>query len=81
MAKKAWKERNKRKAETVKKFAALRAELKAKRDYAGLAKLPRDASPSERINIMVMTTVTSTTRVAPKLRASSLRMEEWNNID
>ena len=45
MAKIAWIERNKRKAETVKKYAALRAELKAKRDYAGLAKLPRDASP------------------------------------
>ena len=45
MAKKSWLERNKRKAETVKKYAAMRAELKAKRDYAGLAKLPRDASP------------------------------------
>jgi len=50
MAKKAWKERNKRKTETVKKFAALRAELKAKRDYAGLAKLPRDASPTRIVN-------------------------------
>ena len=44
MAKKAWKERNKRKQETVKKYAAKRAELKAKRDYAGLSKLPKDAS-------------------------------------
>jgi small subunit ribosomal protein S14 len=50
MAKKAWKGRNKRKQETVKKFAALRAELKAKRDYAGLAKLPRDASPTRIVN-------------------------------
>ena len=50
MAKKAWLERNKRKTETVKKFAALRAELKAKRDYAGLAKLPRDASPTRLVN-------------------------------
>jgi small subunit ribosomal protein S14 len=50
MAKKAWKERNKRKTETVKKFAAIRAELKAKRDYAGLAKLPRDASPTRVVN-------------------------------
>lgn len=50
MAKKAWKERNKRKAETVKKYAALRAELKAKRDYAGLAKLPRNASPTRVVN-------------------------------
>jgi small subunit ribosomal protein S14 len=50
MAKKAWKERNKRKMETVKKFAAIRAEMKAKRDYAGLAKLPRDASPTRIVN-------------------------------
>jgi small subunit ribosomal protein S14 len=50
MAKMAWVERNKRKAETVKKYAAIRAELKAKRDYAGLAKLPRDASPIRVVN-------------------------------
>ena len=50
MAKKAWIERLKRKRETVKKYAALRAELKAKRDYAALAKLPRDASPSRTTN-------------------------------
>ena len=50
MAKKSWFERNKRKAATVKKYAALRAELKAKQDYAGLAKLPRDASPTRLVN-------------------------------
>jgi len=50
MAKTAWLERNKRKAATVKKFAAKRAELKAKRDYAGLAQLPRDASPTRLVN-------------------------------
>jgi len=50
MSKKAWRERNKRKMETVRKYAAIRAELKAKRDYAGLAKLPRDASPSRVVN-------------------------------
>jgi len=50
MAKTAWIERNKRKAATVKKYAALRAELKAKKDYAGLAKLPRDASPTRLTN-------------------------------
>ena len=48
MAKIAWIERNKKKAETVKKYAAIRAELKAKRDYAGLAKLPRNAGPTRR---------------------------------
>ena len=50
MAKTAWTERNKRKADAVKKYAALRAELKAKRDYQGLAKLPRDASPVRVVN-------------------------------
>jgi hypothetical protein len=32
------------------------------------------------MSVMVITTVTKTTKVAPKLRASSLRIEEWNNI-
>ena len=50
MAKISWLERNKRKAATVKRFAAKRAELKAKRDYAGLAKLPRNASPTRLVN-------------------------------
>ena len=50
MAKKSWMERNKRKAATVKKYAALRAELKAKKDYAGLSKLPKDASPVRLVN-------------------------------
>ena len=50
MEKIAWLERNKKKMETVKKYAALRAELKAKGDYAGLAKLPRNASPTRVVN-------------------------------
>ncbi|MBL9136689.1 MAG: 30S ribosomal protein S14 [Verrucomicrobiales bacterium] len=50
MAKTAWKERDKRKRATVAKYAARRAELKAKGDYEGLAKLPRDASPVRLIN-------------------------------
>jgi small subunit ribosomal protein S14 len=50
MAKKSWLERNKKKQETVKKFAALRAELKAKKDYVGLTKLPKNASPTRVIN-------------------------------
>ena len=54
MAKQAWLERNKKKMETVKKFAALRAELKAKGDYAALAKLPRNASPTRVVNRCAM---------------------------
>lgn len=50
MAKTAWIERNKRKLATVKKYAALRAELKKKKDYAGLAKLPKDACPVRVVN-------------------------------
>ncbi len=50
MAKTAWLERNKRKAATVAKYAGLRAELKAKKDYASLAQLPRDASPTRLVN-------------------------------
>lgn len=45
MAKKSWIEREKRKRATIAKYAALRAELKAKHDYAGLTKLPKNASP------------------------------------
>ena len=50
MAKKSWIERNKRKAKTVEKYAKLRADLKAKKDYAGLSMLPRDASPTRLVN-------------------------------
>src|SRR5207253_5005469 len=50
MAKKAWIEREKRKRKTVEKYAALRAELKAKKDYISLAALPRDASPTRLTN-------------------------------
>ena len=55
MAKKSWIRRNNRKKETVKKYAALRAELKARHDYAGLAKLPRDASPVRVVNRCAIT--------------------------
>ncbi len=54
MAKQSWLERNKRKKETVKKYAALRAQLKAKRDYVGLSKLPRNASPTRVVNRCAM---------------------------
>ena len=50
MAKMSWINRNDRKRATVKKYAALRAELKGKKDYAGLAQLPRDASPTRVVN-------------------------------
>lgn len=50
MAKKSWLARDKKKAATVKKFAAIRAELKAKGDYVALSQLPRNASPVRVVN-------------------------------
>jgi small subunit ribosomal protein S14 len=50
MSKASWIERDKRRRATVAKYAALRAELRARKDYAGLAKLPRDASPVRLVN-------------------------------
>ena len=55
MAKQAWFERNKKKLATVKKYAAIRAELKAKKDYAALSKLPRNASPTRVVNRCAIT--------------------------
>jgi small subunit ribosomal protein S14 len=55
MAKTAWIERNKKKLETVRKHAAQRAELKKKKDYAGLTKLPKNASPTRVVNRCSMT--------------------------
>ena len=54
MAKTSWIERDKRKRATVAKYAALRAELKAKKDYIGLTQLPRDASPVRTVNRCLM---------------------------
>ena len=50
MAKTSWIERDKRKRNTVEKFAKLRAELKAQGDYVGLSMLPRDSSPTRLVN-------------------------------
>ena len=50
MAKKSWIARNNRKRRTVKKYANLRAKLKAEKDYESLTMLPRDASPCRVVN-------------------------------
>jgi small subunit ribosomal protein S14 len=54
MAKTAWIERNNKKRAAVKKYAALRAELKKKKDYVALAKLPKNASPTRVVNRCAM---------------------------
>ena len=50
MAKQSWLERDKKKRAVVAKYAVLRAELRAKKDYAGLSKLPKNASPVRVVN-------------------------------
>jgi small subunit ribosomal protein S14 len=45
MAKESMKAREIKRAKLVNKYAAKRAELKAKGDYVGLQKLPKNASP------------------------------------
>ncbi|HKL18567.1 MAG TPA: 30S ribosomal protein S14 [Halalkalibaculum sp.] len=46
MAKKAWIARNKKRKETVEKYAEKRRKLKEEGKYEELQKLPRDASPT-----------------------------------
>lgn len=46
MAKKSWIARNKKRAETVAKYAERRMALKKAGDFEALQKLPRDASPT-----------------------------------
>ena len=46
MATKAWVSKQKRREELVKKYAEVRRQLKKEKNYAALAKLPRDLSPT-----------------------------------
>ena len=46
MATKAWVSKQKRREALVKKYAELRRTLKKQKNYAALAKLPRDSSPT-----------------------------------
>ena len=45
MATKAWVAKQKRREELVKKYADVRRQLKKEKNYAALAKLPRDSQP------------------------------------
>ena len=55
MASKSTVERNKRVIATVAKYAERRRELKLAGDHAGLARLPRDASPTRIRNLCALT--------------------------
>ena len=46
MATKAWVSKQKRREELVGRFAEVRRQLKKEKNYAALAKLPRDSSPT-----------------------------------
>jgi len=50
MATKAWVSKQKRREELVKRFADERRKLKKERNYAALANLPRDSSPTRSHN-------------------------------
>jgi len=50
MATKAWIAKQKRREALVKKYADIRRELKKQKNYAAIAKLPRDSSPTRSHN-------------------------------
>ena len=50
MATKAWTSKQKRREALVKKFADKRRQLKKEKNYAALANLPRDSSPTRSRN-------------------------------
>jgi small subunit ribosomal protein S14 len=50
MATTAWVVKQKRREALVKKYADLRRQLKKQKNFAGLAKLPRDSSPTRSRN-------------------------------
>ena len=50
MATKAWVAKQKRREALVKKFAEIRRELKKQKNYAAIANLPRDSSPTRSRN-------------------------------
>jgi small subunit ribosomal protein S14 len=50
MATKAWISKQKRREALVTRFADIRRQLKKEKNFAGLAKLPRDSSPTRSHN-------------------------------
>jgi small subunit ribosomal protein S14 len=46
MATRAWVAKQKRREELVQRYAEIRRQLKKEKNYAALAKLPRDSSPT-----------------------------------
>jgi small subunit ribosomal protein S14 len=74
MASKSTIVRNQRVEKTVAKYAALRKQLKADGDYVGLARLPRDASPTR---VRSLCALTGRSRgVYRKLKISRIKLRE-----
>ncbi|QNN21147.1 30S ribosomal protein S14 [Planctomycetales bacterium ZRK34] len=74
MSSKSTVERMKRVQDTVNKYRELRKQLKASGDYAGLARLPRDASPTRLRNYCALTG--RTRGVYRKLKISRIKLRE-----
>jgi small subunit ribosomal protein S14 len=74
MASKATFEKMKRIERTNQKYAELRKQLKKEGDYAALARLPRDASPTRKRNICALTG--RTRGVYRKLKISRIKLRE-----
>ena len=55
MAKKSWIAREKKRRKMVAKYAEKRKQLKKEGNYAALAQLPRDASPTRLRNLCALT--------------------------
>jgi len=55
MATKAWVSKQKRREALVKKYAELRRQLKKQKNFAALANLPRDSSPTRSHNRCLLT--------------------------
>jgi len=55
MATKAWVAKQKRRAELSARYADVRRQLKKEKNFAALAKLPRDASPTRSHNRCALT--------------------------
>jgi len=66
--------RNAKVQKTVDKYRELRKQLKAEGDYAGLARLPRNASPTRLRNLCALTG--RSRGVYRKLRISRIKLRE-----
>jgi small subunit ribosomal protein S14 len=55
MATKAWVAKQKRREETVARYAEVRRQLKKEKNFAALARLPRDSSPTRSHNRCLLT--------------------------